>query len=207
MELKTRFYTPLKIAIKSILLIPISDKRKDTLQELIDYIDQKFKDGKKTKLNFICTHNSRRSQFAQVWAQTAADYFNVAVDCYSGGTETTAFNERVVAALQSVGFRITTKGGANPVYKVFYSDDISPITAYSKLFNNQVNPTSGFAAIMTCADADANCPIIPGAEKRIPLNYNDPKAFDGTVEETTKYDERSMQIASELFYVFSKIKS
>ena len=58
---------------------------------------------------------------------------------------------------------------------------------------------------MTCSDADENCPYIPKAEKRIPLRYDDPKSYDDTPIESEKYDERSLQIASEIFYVFSQI--
>ena len=63
-----------------------------------------------------------------------------------------------------------------------------------------------FAAIMTCSHADENCPFIPGTEKRIPVRYEDPKSFDDTREESVMYDQRSMQIASEMFYVFSKVR-
>jgi arsenate reductase len=58
---------------------------------------------------------------------------------------------------------------------------------------------------MTCAHADKNCPFITWAEKRISIQYNDPKGFDDTPQETKKYDERSIQIASEFFYVFNKV--
>ena len=60
---------------------------------------------------------------------------------------------------------------------------------------------------MTCSDADENCPFIPGTEMRIPVRYEDPKEFDGTPEESLRYDERSRQIASEMFFVFSQVKS
>ena len=59
---------------------------------------------------------------------------------------------------------------------------------------------------MTCSHAEENCPYIPGTEARIPVMYDDPKAFDGTALETAKYDERCQQIAAEMFYVFSQIK-
>ena len=59
---------------------------------------------------------------------------------------------------------------------------------------------------MTCSHADENCPVIPGTEKRIVVRYEDPKAFDNTSEEADRYDERSLQIAAEMFYVFSKIQ-
>lgn len=59
---------------------------------------------------------------------------------------------------------------------------------------------------MTCSQADGGCPFISGAEKRIAITYDDPKAFDNTDQQTEKYNERSLQIATEMFYVFSQIK-
>lgn len=75
-----------------------------------------------------------------------------------------------------------------------------------KTYDHPFNPASGFAAIMTCSQADAGCPFIAGAEKRVPITYDDPKAFDGTPQQAEKYKERSLQIATELFFVFSKIR-
>ena len=77
---------------------------------------------------------------------------------------------------------------------------------FSKLFSDEVNQVENFAAVMTCDHADENCPVIPGTEQRISVNYIDPKAFDNSPEEAGRYDERSFQIASEMFYVFSKIQ-
>ncbi|WP_192348944.1 protein-tyrosine-phosphatase [Algoriphagus sp. Y33] len=186
--------------------LPISDDRKEVLQVLVDYIKEKLKAGEEINLNFICTHNSRRSQFSQIWAQTAADYFGVPAECYSGGVEVTEFNERAVESIKRSGFRVTKKGSENPVYFIFHSDEAEPISAFSKLFDDPINKAQRFAAVMTCAHADENCPFIPGTESRIPVRYEDPKKYDGTPEETSRYDERSLQIASEMFYVFSQIK-
>ncbi|MEQ9165745.1 MAG: protein-tyrosine-phosphatase [Fulvivirga sp.] len=184
----------------------ISEERKEILKVLIDYIQSKIDQKKEVNLNFICTHNSRRSQFSQIWAQTAGDYFNIPVNCYSGGVEVTAFNERAVESIKRSGFKVSSKGTDNPTYFILNSDEGKPISTFSKLFNDPVNRADQFAAVMTCSHADENCPFIPGTEKRIPVRYEDPKAFDNMPEEAEKYDERSMQIASEMFYVFSKIK-
>lgn len=184
----------------------ISKERKEVLDVLVEYIQNKVNLQKEVNLNFICTHNSRRSQFSQIWAQTAADYFGIATKCFSGGVEVTAFNERAVASIRRSGFRVSSKGESNPIYFVFNSDDNEPISAFSKLFDDPVNKANQFAAVMTCSHADENCPFIPGTEKRIPVRYDDPKAFDDTPLEAEKYDERSMQIAAEMFYVFAQIK-
>lgn len=186
--------------------LPISEERKHVLQVLIDYIQSKVDQGQEVNLNFICTHNSRRSQFSQIWAQTAADLHGISANCYSGGVEVTSFNDRAVNSLKRSGFRVSSKeNGSNPVYFLFHSDDSEPIVAFSKVYDDPINKASRFAAVMTCDHADENCPFILGTEQRIPVRYEDPKAFDDTEIESEKYDERSMQIASEMLYVFSQI--
>ena len=184
----------------------ISEDRKKILQVLIDYIQAKRVNGSAVNLNFICTHNSRRSQFSQIWAQTAADYFGVKAQCFSGGVEVTAFNERAVESIKRMGFDVSSKGEENPIYAVRNAEKNNVITAFSKLYDDDVNPKSDFSAVMTCSHADENCPFIPGTEQRIPVRYDDPKAFDDTELEIEKYDERSIEIGAEMFYVFSKIK-
>lgn len=200
-------YPKLEESVKQFSSNTISDERKKSLLSLIEYIKASIAANKVVNLNFICTHNSRRSQFSQIWGQVAAHYYGVNINCYSGGVEETAFNERAVAALIRAGFNINYKEEVNPRYKVRYTENTDPTLMFSKLFNAPENPNNNFAAIMTCSHADENCPYIPGANNRIPLLYNDPKEFDDTPFETEKYDERSNQIGSELFFVFSQIKN
>lgn len=192
--------------IKSLEKEVVSKERKNVLEPFIHYLNLKKERNEAILLNFICTHNSRRSQFAQVWAQVISHYFSIKTSCFSGGVEVTAFNERAIDALKRIGFNITLQGSRNPIYTIHYNDEADLIVGFSKLYNDSFNPKSGFAALMTCSDADENCPFIPGTEKRIPLNYEDPKAFDDTEFETEKYDERCKQIASEMYYVFSQMK-
>ncbi|MDE3741901.1 low molecular weight phosphatase family protein [Maribacter polysaccharolyticus] len=187
----------------------ISNERKETLQPLIDFIQSKVNDKKDIRINFICTHNSRRSHLSQIWAQTLAHHFNIPnVRCYSGGTEATALFPMVVQTLQDSGFQIEKLSeGTNPVYSIKYGENEHPVIGFSKKLDSAFNPASGFAAIMTCSQADGGCPFIVGAEKRIPITFEDPKAFDNTPLQAAKYSERSLQIATELFYVFSQINS
>lgn len=186
----------------------VNEERKITLQPLVDFVQQKANIGADINLNFICTHNSRRSHFAQVWAQVASAYFGVPnVHCYSGGTEETALFPKVVETLTDQGFHIfKIAETANPVYAIKYSDDALPTIGFSKKYENPFNPVSAFAAIMTCSQADGGCPFIAGAEKRIPITFEDPKVSDGTPEQEQVYAERSLQIAKEMFHVFSRVK-
>lgn len=204
---KISLYPSLIEFIQKAQKLPISAERKAVLEVLISYIQSKLDQGQNVNLNFICTHNSRRSQFSQIWAQTAADFHGIPANCYSGGVEVTAFNDRAVSSLKRSGFRISYKeNGSNPIYSVFYSDESDPIIAFSKVFDDPANDALHFAAVMTCDHADENCPFIPGTERRIPVRYEDPKAFDGTDLEAEKYDERSLQIASEMLYVFFQVQ-
>ena len=187
----------------------ISDERKIILQPLVDFIQRKANNGQQIRLNLICTHNSRRSHLSQVWAQTAAAHYGVKnVFCYSGGTEATAMFPVAAKTLAKQGFQIKTiDEGSNPVYAIKYAENEHPVIGFSKTFDDDFNPQSEFAAILTCSSADKGCPFIAGAEKRIPVTFEDPKAFDNTPQQAEKYEERSLQIATEMFYVFSQIKS
>lgn len=195
--------------VSTLSIEDIDLERKETLQKLIDYISEKSKAEETININFICTHNSRRSHLSQVWAQTLSHYFKVKnVFCYSGGTEATALFPMAAETLKNTGFDIKKLSeGNNPVYSIKYSDQQHPVIGFSKKLDDDFNPKSKFAAVMTCSQADEGCPFVPGAEARIPITFEDPKAFDNTPLQAEKYAERSMQIATEMFYVFSKIQS
>jgi len=194
--------------IKSVAEIPVSEERKEILNALVDYIQNKVNTKEQVRLNFICTHNSRRSHLSQIWAQTMAFHFGIKnVFCYSGGTEATAMFPKVGETLQNQGFQIEKLSEEkNPVYAVKFNENEHSLICFSKVFDASFNPQSHFAAIMTCSQADEGCPFIAGAEKRLPIRYDDPKAFDGTEFMDAKYTERSLEIASEMHYVFSQIK-
>ncbi len=186
----------------------IPKERKELLDSFAKYISEKISNNQKVNLIFICTHNSRRSIISQVWAQAAAEYFNIPnIHCYSGGTEETAFNPRAVKALTNIGFRIEQKDKSNnPLYLVYYSEDNPPLKCFSKVYSDSFNPQKDFAAIMTCSDADKNCPVVFGAEAKFPIRYDDPKEFDNTELEEQKYTERVKQIGREMLYTFWKAK-
>ncbi len=184
----------------------IPSERKELLASVTDYVKQKRDAGETVKLNFICTHNSRRSHLAMIWAGVAAYHYGIdQVETFSGGTEATAFNPRAVAAIERAGFKVVNPGGDNPRYEIHFDEDVSPFIAFSKKFDDPENPTSGFAAIMTCSDADENCPFVPGTEFRASTTYIDPKVSDGTEVEAQTYDERCKQIGTEIFYMMSLV--
>lgn len=204
---QSNVFSKIENLIKTLDPNSISEERKTVLQPLVDFIQEKVSNNEDIRINFICTHNSRRSHLSQVWAQTMANYFNIKnVFCYSGGTEATALFPMVAETLQNSGFTVKTLSESNnPVYSIKYADNAHPIIGFSKKLDDDFNPKSAFAAIMTCDSANEACPFVPGAEKRIPITFEDPKAFDNTPQQAEKYNERSLQISTELFYVFSQI--
>ena len=185
----------------------ISEERKEVLTPLIEFIQNKVNENSVIRLNFICTHNSRRSHFSQIWAQTMSFHFGVRhVTSYSGGTESTALFPQVAETLSSNGFVIEPLSESdNPIYSIHFSKNEHPIIGFSKEMDNNFNPSTDFAAIMTCDSANEACPFVPGAEKRIPITYTDPKEFDGSPIQTEKYLEKSIEIAREMHYVFAQI--
>jgi arsenate reductase len=201
-------YPNLIKAIASFSSQSISDERKEVLLSLVDYIQEKVNAGESIRLNFICTHNSRRSHLSQIWAQAMAYHVGLKnVSCYSGGTEATAIFIKVLETLTSQGFQVLKLSeNENPVVAVKFADNENPILCFSKTYDHPFNPSTQFGAVMTCNNADEGCPIVVGAEARFPIKYDDPKAYDGTPLQTEKYAERSLDIAREMLWVFSQIK-
>lgn len=187
----------------------IENNRKIILQNIIAHVQEKVDKQATINLVFICTHNSRRSHLAQIWSQAMAHHFGIAkLTCYSSGTEATALYPTVISSLKNQGFQVETlAAGNNPIYSIKFAENEHPIIGFSKTLNSTFNPKSNFTAIMTCSQADEGCPYIAGAEQRFPLTYEDPKIADNTSLENEKYKERSLQIASEIFYIFSQIKT
>ena len=187
----------------------IPDERKIVLQTIAQYIQAKQNNNQKTNLVYICTHNSRRSHFGQVWATVAAYYYGIKnIQTFSGGTEVTAFNANAISALRNQGFTIETNNEPiiNPHFKVYYTDNLY-CKCFSKIYDDDVNPKEYFAAIMTCGHAETNCPFIPFCELRVSTTYNDPKIADNTAIQEETYYNRSKEIATEQFYLFSLIQS
>lgn len=187
----------------------IKETRIKVLEPLIEFIQEKRDKNKNIRIVFICTHNSRRSHLAQVWAQTLAFYYGLKyVNCYSAGTEETAMYPMIAETLKNSGFKIDVLSkGENPIYSIGFSENEPTIIGFSKMITHDFNPKSSFASIMTCSQADKGCPFVPGAEIRIPITFEDPKIYDDTDYKEEKYQERNRQIATEMKYVFSKIKT
>jgi arsenate reductase len=202
-------FSQLRKQIDGLDVSSITQERAILLDGFASYIQGLIKHKKPLQFNFICTHNSRRSHFAQIWFQAMACYYRIQeFNCYSGGTESTAVYPEVINTLKTMGFEIEfkEKKEVNSHYHIAYSEKEAPITGFSKKYDHPFNPSKDFVAIMTCGHADENCPMILGADKRIALTYDDPKISDGTAQEQKTYYDRSLQIATEAKYMLSKIK-
>lgn len=202
-------YQKLKNNVEEFSAGNISENRKEILRPLASYIQGKVNINETIRLNFICTHNSRRSHLSQIWAQAMAYHFDVKnVFCYSGGTEATAMFLKIAETCANQGFQIhkldETK---NAVYAVKYAANEAAVICFSKTFDHDFNPKSNFGAIMTCSNANEGCPVVFGAETRFSIKYDDPKAFDGTECQTQKYAERSLEIGQEMWWVFKNVKT
>jgi arsenate reductase len=186
----------------------IPGDRRTALDRVADYIRERLSRSEPANLTFICTHNSRRSHLAQIWAQVAAECYGLnAVQTFSGGTEATAFNPRAVAAIERCGLKVGVDdpNASNPRYSIYSSDSVSPQICFSKTYGDPSNPSSGYCAVMTCSEADDACPLVMGCDLRMQIRYEDPKVADNTDFETQRYDERAAQICTEMLYMMSRV--
>lgn len=193
----------IKVYIDALDTDSINAVRKDKLQELSSIISSE----KSVNINFICTHNSRRSHLGQIWAQTIAEYYDLNISTYSGGTESTALFPEIIKVLLDTGFLVTKiSTGKNPVYAIKFGDNGKPIIGFSKKYDSSFNPDSEFIAVMTCSSATNECPVVKGARFRFTLTYDDPKISDNTTHQYAVYTERSKQIATEMKYLMKLVK-
>jgi arsenate reductase len=202
-------YPELSTYIESVIatMAGLPQQRKDLLKKIALFVQSKKYSSDPASLIFICTHNSRRSHLSQIWAATAAHYFGIeeGISTYSGGTVATAFNPRAVAAIKRAGFKVESPDGDNPRYLVSYAADGPIMECFSKKYDHPGNAKENFLAVLTCSEADRNCPFISGADLRVPLPYADPKEADGTKQEAVTYDQRCRQIATEMFQIMSEV--
>ncbi len=182
----------------------ITPSRKRILEDIARSLYAEIQMRNEVPVVYLCTHNSRRSHFAQVWGHIGSVMYNFPeIVCHSGGTVATACHPNTIAALKQLGFEIECEDPAkeNPLYKVYYNDE-DFIECYSKKNTDESVPQSDFIAVMTCSDSDDNCPLVPGAKIRFSTTYDDPKEFDDSEDAVDRYTERCLQIAVEALYTF-----
>jgi arsenate reductase (thioredoxin) len=177
----------------------IEEPHRTAADELVTWISTNYQPGKPLAVIVVCTGNSRRSILGSTMGNIAAAYYGLPeIRFYSGGTTPSAFNSRTIATLKEIGVEVEpsgkeaprgSSGDANPIYRVCWGTGLETLE-FSKTYSDSHNPRSGFAAIMVCTQADAECPVVKGAGKRISAPYADPKEYDGAAFEAAKYAER-----------------
>lgn len=183
----------------------ISQERISKLDKLAELIQQ----HELTEVIFICTHNSRRSQFAQMAFQIACLERGLKINVFSGGTEETSLNENALAAVQDAGIKIeksdynSGNNDDNPIY--IWDVGGKSIKLFSKKYDHEINPKENFLAVMVCEEADADCPFVPGAKARFSLPYQDPKHSDGSENTAEVYSESFKNIFSEMNYLAEQL--
>ena len=187
----------------------IPDSRIEEIKSMAGTLREYRDSHQYLKLIFICTHNSRRSQLAELWMRIAIQFYGLEnLLCFSGGTETTSFNYRMVEALKRAGFKVrVVEKGNNPIYQIHLSKYGSVQWMFSKKYGDAYNPAHNFIAVMVCSHADTNCPLVEGADQRISLPYLDPKAYDGSPAEMKAYDDKIIEIGREMMYIASQMKT
>lgn len=187
--------------------ISISEKRTMLLLKIAATIANEYSSKEIVNLNFICTHNSRRSQIGQIWSYYAAYYFKLNINVFSGGTEVTSFNRNTVKTLQKTGFQfqLSDFSHQNPTYQISFDGSYGYILGFSKLYSNPINQEP-YIAILTCNDAETDCAYIPSATHRFLLPFTDPKFADGTENQEEVYMQINAEIAAEIFLIFKQVK-
>lgn len=185
----------------------INKERKEILKLIASFIVTECKKQNNIHLNFICTHNSRRSQLSQVWAHYAIEKYNLErIHSYSGGTEITAFHRNTIKTLQKAGFEFNLENYSheNPIYKITFNKFKKAIIGFSKLYYDSINKDP-YIVITTCSNAEQNCPFIPEATKRFHVGYIDPKGSDDSESMDETYLETNNQIAAEMDFLFHQV--
>lgn len=184
-------------------------ERLNKLHTLGNYIASQLKAGKTVRLNYICTHNSRRSVLGQMTAIAIAHHLGIGpVETYSGGTEVTACHPNTIAALQELGFQTASNNAeTNPRYSISIGEGLAAVEVWSKVFDDKANPQDDFAAVLVCGSAAEECPFVPGASLRLPLSYEDPKRGDGQPNQMEIYMDAARTIGSEMLIAFNAAKA
>jgi arsenate reductase (thioredoxin) len=113
----------------------------------------------KTRVLFLCTHNSARSQMAEgLLRDLAGDQFEV----MSAGTEATRVRPLAVRAMEEIGVDISGHE--------------------SKTLDRYLDQPFDYV-ITVCDDANEACPFFPGAQSRLHWSFDDPSRAEGSDEE------------------------
>lgn len=184
-------------------------ERRYILDEIANYIIGSNQFEGRSSLLIIGTNNATRSILVESWANAAAYYYGISnVHIYSGGINTSKISTNAIIALEKAGFIIyKTDDPQNLTYELKYSYNIPPVILKSKKYNDKSNPESLYGAVFVCPNADINLPVLKGNNFRTSLHYFDPSAYDMAGDALDQYLLRSKEIATEMFYLFNRLKN
>lgn len=187
----------------------------DPIDKLADWIAKNWKSDGELHILSTCTGNSRRSILGATMGNLAASYYGFEnVHFHSGGTLPSAFNKRTIATLKEIGFQVEPTGEEgercdpktpNPLYRITWGKGLEAVE-FSKSYKDKSNPQTGFAAVLVCSEADAECPTVPGAALRLSMIFIDPKLYDDGAFETKKYAERRDDIGRTFLAVMANAR-
>ena len=186
-----------------------------SMDQLADWIVKNWQPHQSLHILSTCTGNSRRSILGATMGNLAATYYGFDnIRFHSGGTTPSAFNKRTIATLKEIGFQIEPTGEEgergeptlpNPKFRVVWGKEMEAIE-FSKSYRDSSNPQSGFAAVLVCNEADADCPVVAGASLRISMTFLDPKSYDDGAFESMKYAERRDDIGRTFLAVMANAR-
>ena len=132
-----------------------------------------------SRVLFLCTHNSARSQMAEGLLRSLGDH---RFEAHSAGTEATAVRPLAIKAMNEIGIDISKQA--------------------SKTLDRYI--TEPFDYVITvCDDANESCPVFPNATHRLHWSLPDPSKATGTEAEQlavyrTVRDDLRARIQAEL---------
>jgi len=143
----------------------------DTISMIISVLSRRGPEViymEKTKVLFVCVHNSARSQMAEAFLNNLAGERFIAE---SAGLEAGTLNPFSVEAMQKIGIDISM----NDTKSVF--DFLKQGKTYDY--------------VITVCDKESaeRCPYFPGEVKRLHWNFEDPSSFRGTNDEILEKTE------------------
>lgn len=115
----------------------------------------------KTKVLFLCTHNSARSQMAEGLLRSLASQTGERFEVASAGTEATRVRPEAQEAMAEL--------------------DIDISSQKSKTLKRYLDEPFDYV-VTVCDDAGESCPAFPGPAKRLHWSLPDPSAAEGSEE-------------------------
>lgn len=187
----------------------INTDRKNELLEISKYISDKAKNNKEFHPVFICTHNSRRSIFCEVWFWVASKYYNKSnLHPLSAGVDINTINPRTIEALRRAGLDIykNDKINLNPPYAIILNTKKDVLIINSKKYELPMVYGKNYCEIMVCSEKEMSCPVFEQKTKRFSIPYTDLRTADNSSTEQKDYDARCKQIAAEMFFIVKNIR-